>query len=63
MSSDAMTVNFNSEADLAEVNLFGDDTLEDELPRGPSLDARRKLEERLEELRLQRDLREFDFDV
>ena len=39
----------------------------DELFTGDSdklnLDARRKLEDKLEEMRLQRELREFDFDI
>lgn len=48
-----------------EVNdLSADDVFEEESPKSPKLnvDARRRLENKLEEMRLQRELRNYDFD-
>ena len=61
MSGNALNVNVATETDLSDLHLF-DDTEQDADPGPGSVDARRKLEDKLEELRLQRDLKEFDFD-
>ena len=61
MSGDALNVNETSDADLSDLHLF-DDSEEEASVSPSSVDARRKLEDKLEELRLQRDLKEFDFD-
>lgn len=47
--------------DMLDVMLSGDMDLE-EMEIRHTTDARRKLEERMEELRLRREMKEFDFD-
>ncbi|MBR9911627.1 MAG: hypothetical protein GYB33_14875 [Gammaproteobacteria bacterium] len=61
MSSDALHVNPNVDAELADAHLFGGQ-MDDQESYPVTTDARRKLEEKLEEMRLRRDLMEFDFD-
>ncbi len=52
------------DATLDVNDLSGDDVFEEESPKSKNLnvDARRRLENKLEEMRLQRELRNYDFD-
>lgn len=61
MSSDALTVNITTDPELSDAHLFGEDDDEPGISTA-NIDARRKLEDKLEELRLKRDLKEYDFD-
>ena len=40
-----------------------DEMFEEKVTKADSVDARRRLEEKIEELRLQREMKEFDFDA
>ncbi len=53
------------DATIDATELSADDVFEEESPKTAKLnvDARRRLENKLEELRLQRELRSYDFDV
>lgn len=52
------------DATLDVNDLSGDDVFDEESPKSKNLnvDARRRLENKLEEMRLQRELRNYDFD-
>lgn len=49
---------------LDDTNDVGDESFDEETIRSPKadVDARRRLEQRLEDLRLQKELRAYDFD-
>lgn len=53
----------DSTLDTTEISI--DDIFDAESPMTPAgnIDARRRLEDRIEELRLQRELRDYDFDI
>ncbi len=44
-------------------NADGDEMFEEKTTKALNVDARRRLEEKIEELRLQREMKEFDFDA
>lgn len=58
MSGDAFNVNLTADSELLEEDILTEGNTHKDL----SIDARRRLEERLEERRLLKDLQEFDFD-
>lgn len=53
------------DATLDATELSADDVFEEDSPKSSKLnvDARRRLEDKLEEMRLQRELRSYDFDI
>lgn len=62
MNSDALNVNLSTDIELNDMLDIESDETEQTSKPCQEIDARRRLEEKLEELRLQRDLKEFDFD-
>lgn len=62
MTSDALNVNLTTDADLSDLLEDQPEDAEKSTTSSHEIDARRRLEEKLEEMRLQRDLKEFDFD-
>lgn len=65
MNSDALDDDLTTDSELTDMNLLDDDETENDDRSSVTIsdiDARRKLEDKLEELRLLRDLKEFDFD-
>lgn len=55
----------DSTLEVEEVTATNDERFEDDTVKSPKsdVDARRRLEDKLEQLRLQKELREYDFDI